>query len=148
MSSYRQILYHIVFCTKDRKQVLSENIRENLFRYIWGIVKSKGCVLYRINGMEDHIHLLSDLNPTLALSDYIRDIKRASSSWMKEQDVYCGFDGWADGYGAFTYAYRDKEMIMNYIRNQQIHHKKYSFIEEYKALLEEHHVVIDERYFP
>lgn len=148
MSSYRQILYHIVFCTKERKRTLPDSQREELYRYIWGIIKSKGCILYRINGMEDHIHILSDLNPTLSLSDYIRDIKRASSGWLKDSEKCQMFEGWADGYGAFTYAYRDKETILNYIKNQQIHHKKFSFEEEYRALLEEHHIVFDERFFP
>ena len=148
MSSYRQILYHIVFCTKDRKPTLEDSQKEDLYRYIWGVVKAKDCILYRINGMKDHIHILSDLNPELALSDYIRDIKRASSGWMKDNENFPVFDGWAAGYGAFTYAYRDKDMIMNYIRNQQGHHKKFSFEEEYRALLEEHHIAIDERYFP
>lgn len=148
MSSYKQILYHIVFSTKARKRTLCPDQSAELYRYIWGIVKSKDCILYRINGMEDHIHLLSDLNVSLSLADYIRDIKRASSGWMKDSDKFPFFDGWADGYAAFTYAYGDKDTVLNYIKNQQEHHKKFSFEEEYRAMLEEHHVQIDERYFP
>ena len=98
--------------------------------------------------MEDHIHILSDLHPSIALADFMRDIKTASSIWLKQQDNFSSFDGWADGYAALTYAWRDKDMIVNYIINQQEHHKKESFNDEYKRLLEEHEITIDDRYFP
>ena len=98
--------------------------------------------------MEEHIHILSDLHPSIALADYVRDIKTASSLWLKEQDNFPIFEGWADGYAALTYTWRDKEMIVNYIKNQQEHHKKVSFMDEYRRLLEEHGIVIDDKYFP
>ncbi len=147
MSSYKQILYHIVFCTKNREATLSLEHSEVLYRYIWGIIKQKDGILYRINGMEDHIHILSDLHPSVALADYVRDIKRATSGWLGTSEFFPYFRGWADGYGAFTYTWRDREMIINYIRNQRIHHKRFSFEEEYKKLLDEFEIEIDERYF-
>ena len=148
MSSYRQILYHIVFRTKDSKKTISLEHREELYKYIWGIITHKKGFLYRINGMEDHIHILSDLHPTLALSDYIRDIKTATSLWMKSGNKFPFFDGWADGYAALTYAYGDKDKVIGYIKNQQEHHKNVSFEEEYRNLLVEQGIMIDERYFP
>jgi REP element-mobilizing transposase RayT len=148
MSSYRQILYHIVFRTKNGEKTLSQEHIKDLYAYIMGIIKNKNCFLYRINGMEEHIHLLSDLHPSIALADYVRDIKTASSLWLKEQDNFPIFEGWADGYAALTYTWRDKEMIVNYIKNQQEHHKKVSFMDEYRRLLEEHGIVIDDKYFP
>ena len=148
MSSYRQIIYHIVFRTKYGNKTLPLEHSDELYKYIWGIIKSKGCVLYRINGMEDHIHILSDLHPTIALADYMRDIKTASSLWLKSKPEFSQFEGWADGYGAFTYASRDKEMIINYIRNQREHHKSNHYENELRLLLEEHNVEIDERFFP
>jgi len=148
MSSYRQILYHIIFRTKDsRKTIVPEHSRE-LYAYFMGIIKNKNCFLYRINGMEDHIHILCDLHPSIALADYLRDIKTASSIWLKETGKFSRFDGWADGYAALTYAWKDKEMIVNYIKNQQEHHKKESFKEELKRLLKEHGIEVDERFFP
>ena len=148
MSSYRQILYHIIFRTKNgNKTLFQEHIKE-LYAYIMGIIQNKNCFLYRINGMEEHIHFLSDLHPTIALADYMRDIKTASSLWLKENGNFPEFEGWADGYAALTYAWRDKDMIINYIKNQQEHHKKESFIDEYRRLLEEHGIKIDDRYFP
>lgn len=96
--------------------------------------------------MENHVHILSDLHPTIALSDFIKEIKTASNTWMKETGNYPRFTSWAEGYCALTYTYRDKMTIINYIKNQKEHHQKVTFEEEYRALLNEHCVVVDERY--
>ena len=146
MNSYRQILYHIVFCTYNREDTIPSDQQEPLFRYIWGIITKRKGVLYRINGMENHIHILSDLHPTIALADFIKEIKAASNLWMKETGRYPKFSSWSEGSCSLTYAYRDKEMIVNYIKNQKEHHKKISFEDEYRALLKEHGVKVDERY--
>ena len=148
MSSYRQIIYQIVFSTKYRQKTIVQEHSRELYAYIMGIIKDKNCFLYRINGVEDHIHILSDLHPSIALADYLRVIKASSSSWLKKSGKFPKFTGWADGYGAFTYAWRDKDMIDNYIKNQQQHHKKETFEEEYRRLLIEHGVDINELYFP
>jgi REP element-mobilizing transposase RayT len=148
MSSYRQIFYHLIFCTKDRAPVLPLAHCDALYRYLWGFVKNKNCVLYRVNGMEEHLHLLTDLHPSLALADFMRDMKTASALWMKRHPHFGAFQGWADGYGALTYAFRDKETVVNYIKNQRKHHKAVSFLDEYKKLLTEHGLAVDERYFP
>ena len=102
----------------------------------------------RINGMEDHIHILSDLPPTIALAAYVRDIKSNSSQWLKKNPKFPAFDGWADAYAALTYSWRDKDMVVEYIKNQREHHKRTDFITEYRTLLEEHGIEIDDRYFP
>jgi REP element-mobilizing transposase RayT len=146
MSSYRQIIYHIVFGTKYRKPVINPNHKKDLYKYIWGIIKNKKCMLYQINGVDDHIHILTDLHPNVALADFVKDIKVASSIWMKESGYFPGFVGWAEGYGAFTYAYRDKKMIIKYIKNQEEHHRKVSFRKEYVRFLKEFGVDYDERY--
>jgi putative transposase len=148
MTSYRQIIYHIIFRTKNSQQTLNLSYQEELYKYIWGIIKNKNGFLYRINGMEEHIHILSDLHPSIALADFVRDIKTASSIWLKKKTEFPKFDGWADGYAALTYAYRDKDTVIDYIKNQQEHHRKLSFEEEYRKLLEEHNIEIDERFFP
>ncbi|GHV58168.1 hypothetical protein FACS1894182_09250 [Bacteroidia bacterium] len=97
MNSYRQILYHIVFCTHNRENTIPREHQEFLYKYIWGIIKKRNSVLYRINGTENHIHILSDLHPTVALSDYIKEIKIASNRWMKESGRFPLFMGWAQG---------------------------------------------------
>jgi REP element-mobilizing transposase RayT len=119
---------------------------EELYKYIWGIIKNKNCVLYQINGTEDHIHILTDLHPSVCLADLVKDIKVASSIWMKESGHFAKFNGWAEGYGAFTYAQRDKEMIRRYISNQKEHHKKRSSRQEYIKFLREFGVDYDYRF--
>ena len=148
MSNYKQILYHIVFSTKKRTPSLTNHHRKDLYRYIWGIIKNKKAFLYRINGTTDHIHILSDLPTNLALADFIRDIKVASSIWMKQSGLFPYFNGWEVGYGAFTCDYRIKDRLIDYIKNQEKHHVKTSFQEEYSNLLKEYNVTVDGRFFP
>lgn len=146
MSSYKQIFYQIVFGTKNREATIAEAHCEDLYKYIWGIIKEKNCKLYRVNGIEDHIHIFSDLHPSISLADYVKDIKVASSIWMKETGYFPDFAGWQVGYGAFTYSIRDKDIIIEYVKNQKEHHKKKNFYDEYKRLLKENGIEFDEKY--
>ena len=146
MGSYRQIYYQIVFGTKYRKPTITPQYDNDLYRYIWGIIKNKKCKLYRINGIQDHIHIMSDLHSSICLADYVQDIKVASSIWMKETGKFPAFEGWQDGYGAFTYSIRERDMIINYIKKQKAHHKKENFYNEYKRLLTENGIEFDETY--
>ena len=146
MGTYRQIFYQIVFGTKYRKPTIAKPYDEELYKYISGIIKKKSCKLYRINGIEDHIHIISDLHPSVCLSDYVKDIKVASSLWMKECGKFPEFEGWQDGYGAFTYSIREKDMIINYIKNQKEHHRSEIFYDEFKRLLIENGIEFDEKY--
>ncbi|MCD8043584.1 MAG: IS200/IS605 family transposase [Tannerellaceae bacterium] len=144
--SYTQIIYHIILRTKNSRPTIQQKHAEELYRYIWGIIKNKKGTLYRINGIEDHIHLISDLHPTVALSDYVKDIKVASSVWMKESGLFPLFNGWGDGYCALTYSYNEKDVVINYVKNQQEHHKKETFREEIIRVFKEMGVEIDERF--
>jgi len=146
MSTYTQILYHIVFSTKDRVPALIAERREALFCYTWGILKNKECHLYRINGVEDHIHLLTSLHPTVCLSELVKDIKISTSKWMKGDGGLSAFTHWQDGYGAFTIAQGEKDAVIEYIKNQQEHHQKVSFRDELRALLVKYGVEFDEKY--
>ncbi len=146
MGSYRQIYYQIVFGTKNREAVIEEIHEEELYKYIWGIINNHKCHLYRINSMPDHVHIFTDVHPSVSLSDFVKDIKVASSIWMKESKKFPHFTGWQEGYGAFTYSIREKDMIINYIKNQKEHHKKESFFDEYKRLLIESGIEFDEKY--
>lgn len=144
--SYRQILYQIVFATKYRKPVITRGRDEELYQYIAGVIRKKKCVPYCINGIEDHIHILSDVHPTICLSDLIKDIKVSSSMWMKETRKFPAFEAWQISYGAFTYSIKEKNVVSNYIQRQKEHHKKEVFIDEFKRLLIENDVEFDERY--
>ena len=146
MSTHRQIFYQIVFGTKHRKPSITITNEKELYKYIYGIIENKRCRLYRINGMEDHIHILSDLHPSISLSNYVKDIKIASSIWMKESGEFPLFKSWQEGYAAFTYSIREKDMIIEYIKNQKAHHESETFYDEYKRLMIENGVEFDEKY--
>ena len=148
MGSYRQLLYHIVFRTKNSMLSINPEHADQLFSYIIGIIKNKNSHLYRINGTENHLHILTDLHPSFALADFMRELKVSTSVWMKERGLFPLFDGWADGYGSFTCSYMDLGDLIDYIKNQQEHHKKKSFDQEYRNLIMQSGIKIDERYFP
>jgi REP element-mobilizing transposase RayT len=145
MSTYRQILYHIVFSTKHRTPCLTTECRPELFAYTWGILRNKNCHLYRINGVDDHIHILTDLHPTIAIASLIKDIKVSTSTWIKQSGKFPSFRGWQTGYGAFTLAWRDLNDLIDYVKGQEEHHKTVSFIEEFRRLIEEAGLEFDER---
>ncbi|MES2588497.1 MAG: IS200/IS605 family transposase [Bacteroidota bacterium] len=112
MSTYTQIFYQIVFSTKFREKTLVKEQREQLYKFIWGLLKNKNCVLYQIGGIEDHIHILTHVHPNISLSSLVKDIKLASSDYIKKNNVFPNFSAWQNGYGAFTYSVREKEMLM------------------------------------
>jgi len=144
--AYTQILYQIVYSTKNRKPVMKEERQDELFKYLWGILKNKKCHVYIINGVENHIHIVTHLHPTVALSSLIKDMKIASSTWIKKENIFPDFNGWQDGYGAFTYSIKDKDRLIEYVKNQKEHHKKISFKEEFIELLKEHEIEFEEKY--
>ncbi len=146
MSTYTQILYQIVFGTKYHQKTLAADKRDELFGYIAGILKNKKCHLYRINGVEDHLHIVTHLHPSVALADLVKDIKLASSELIKNDKLFPNFGGWQDGYGAFTYSIEAKDRLIEYVKNQQEHHRVKSYREEVIELLKEHGVEYDERY--
>jgi putative transposase len=148
MSSYRQHLYHIVFTTKHNLDTIKQDHVNELYAYITGIIKNKNSHLYRINGIENHVHILTDIHPSIASADFVRDIKASSSFWIKNTILFPSFIGWEEGYGSFTCSYRDLNMLIEYIKNQQDHHKTVTFEDEYRRLLLEAGITPDERYFP
>ena len=146
MSTYTQILYQIVFSTKRRKPALLKENREALFKYIWGILKNKKCHLYRINGVEDHLHIVTHVHPTVAPAFLVKDIKIASSSYIKANDLFPDFDDWQVGYAAITYSWKEKDTLIEYVKNQEEHHKTKTYREELIELLREHGIEFDEKY--
>lgn len=146
MSTYTQILYQIVFSTKSRKPTLLKENRTELFKYIWGILKNKKCHLYRINGVEDHLHIVTHIHPTVALASLVKDIKLAASAHIKENNLFPDFRGWQEGYAAFTYSIDAKDNLIEYVKNQEAHHKTKTFKEELIALLLEHGIEFEEKY--
>ncbi len=139
-------MYQIVFGTRNRIPAITKDHKAELYKYISGILENKECHLYQINGVEDHIHILTHVHPTIALASLIKDIKVASSLFIKEKQLFPNFITWQEGYGAFTYTFRHKDMLINYIKNQEEHHRKVSFKEEFRSLLEENGIAFEEKY--
>jgi putative transposase len=146
MSTYTQIIYQIVFSTKDKEATLSKDNRSRLFEYMTGILLNSKCHVYCINGVEDHIHIISHLHPSVGLAWLVKDIKLASSAFIKEKNLFKNFIGWQVGYSAFTYSIKEKNNLIAYVKNQEEHHKKISYKDEYIKLLNEHEVEFDEKY--
>jgi len=145
--SYTQLMYHIVIRTKYSTPSIPNEHSEELYRYIWGFIKNKKSYLYRVNGMPDHIHILVGLHSTLSLADFVRDLKTSTNSWLKSNGNFPEFRAWGEKYGAFTVFYQGKEGIIEYIKNQRKHHQDESFTDEYRRLINESGIEIDEQYF-
>ena len=125
--------------------MIKEN-REKLFRYIWGILKNKKCVLYQVNGVEDHLHIFTHIHSSISVADLVRDIKKATNGYIKSKNLFPGFESWQVGYGELTYSIREKDMIINYVKKQESHHKTKSYIDELKQILKENGIEYDEKY--
>lgn len=143
MASFRQILLQIVIRTKYNLPALNTESSYDLYGYIAGIITNKKCKVYKINGVEDHIHIICDLHPSIALADLVKDIKVYSNFWIKKEGSFPLFKEWAIGYGAFSYSLEAKRNLVRYVENQKEHHRKVSFEAEYKYLLRKHGIEFD-----
>ncbi len=144
--TYTQIYIQLVFAPKFREALLQQNIRDRLNPFIGTVLKNKGHKPLIINGMPDHIHILFGLNPKQSISDLVADIKRSSSLFVNEQKFLPGKFLWQDGYGAFSYSGSHLDKVYKYIENQQIHHNKVKFKEEYLSFLKESEIAFKEEY--
>ena len=145
-NTYTQIHIHAVFAVQNRVCVIKSDWQDELYKYISGIVRKNNHKLLIINGMPDHIHMLFGLRPAQSLSDLMQDVKGNSSTWINEKGFVAGKFNWQEGYGAFSYAKSDLPKVIKYIENQQQHHKKKNFTDEYKSLLHEFGIDYDDRY--
>ena len=148
MSTYTQITYHLVFASKNRTPVFHKNYRRELYVYIHGILKNRNCHTFRINGVEDHLHILISLHPSISLANLIKEIKTGSSAWMKSRKGFEAFEHWQEGYGAFTHNRDERTRLIEYIVKQEEHHVKISFEDELRKLVEEAGLEFDARYLP
>jgi len=144
--SYVQLLIHAVVRTYRSENTLPTDDRVKfLYQEIAGIIKNNGGYLYRINSMSDHVHLLFSMPPIITLSDFMRAIKASSSKIIKTKEGFESFKAWGEGYAALSYSLGDKDMIVKYIINQQEHHRKVTFREEYLAFIKKMGLEFDER---
>ena len=126
-NTYSQIYLQVVFSVKRRQNLIQKHWREELYKYICGIVNGKDQKVYAIGGVEDHIHILISIKPNIALSDLVRDIKANSSKWINERGFVNGKFQWQEGFGAFSYAHAQLDNVIVYINNQEQHHRIKTF---------------------
>lgn len=145
-NTYTQIYIQVVFATSGRLSLIRGEYKEEIYRYITGIVRNDGHQLLAINGMPDHIHILLGVRPDMSLSDLVRDIKANSSRFINQRKLAGGKFGWQDGFGAFSYGRSQLNSVISYIRNQEKHHARRSFKDEYLSLLKKFAVEFDDRF--
>ena len=144
--SYTNLLYHIVFSTKDRRPIIAPEYESRLYDYIGGTIRGVGGISLELNGTTDHVHLLAKLRPDRALSDVLRDLKANASGWMHDVFPVLKDFSWQRGYGAFTVSQSNVEEVRRYILRQKEHHEKFSFRDEFIHFLKANGIEYDERY--
>jgi REP element-mobilizing transposase RayT len=145
-NTYTQLFIHVIFVVQGRLNLIPEMNKDELFKYITGTIKKKGHKVFVINGMRDHIHLLIGLDPQESLSSLVKEIKRCSSLFINDKKWMKGKFEWQSGYAAFTYSKSQISTVCKYIENQEAHHKRKTFREEYIEMLKKFEVKYDERY--
>jgi putative transposase len=145
--SLAQIYVHLVFSTKNRAPFLKEKaFRERLHAYLKGICFNQDCPALQVGGTEDHVHILCRLSKNLAIKDLVRELKRDSSSWVKEEQRGLADFHWQNGYGAFSVSPSHVEALKQYIQTQEEHHRQETFQDEFRRLLKKYGIEYDERY--
>ena len=126
--------YHIVFCTKAREMTIPKDRREDMYRFMWKEIKDLNCRLFRIGGIANHVHILIDLHPSVALADLMKNVKGRSSTWMGRTQGFLSFKGWASEYFASTVSPENRFAVADYIRGQEKHHYGVVFEDEIKDM--------------
>jgi putative transposase len=145
-NTYTQLYIHFVFAVKYRAAMLHTEWDERLRLYISAIVQNNDHKMLAINNMPDHLHFFVGLDPKQAISDLLRMVKKESSEWINEQQFIKNKFNWRDGYGAFSHSVSQVDQVVKYIHNQQEHHQKITFLDEYKKMLSDFKIEYDERY--
>jgi REP element-mobilizing transposase RayT len=143
---FTQMYVHLVFAVKYRDCALHKSIRNRIFEYMSGILSQQKHKSIIINGVSDHVHLLFGLNPSISVSDIVHDLKRNSSLFINNEKLCLGIFAWQEGYAGFTYSRSQLDDIYKYIENQEMHHKKKTFKEEYIEFLEKFEIEYDQRF--
>jgi REP element-mobilizing transposase RayT len=145
-NTFTQIHIHAVFAVQNRRSLIQKDWQERLYQYIVAIIQNHGHKALCIGGISDHIHILFGFRPTQSLSDLMQNVKRNSSEWINEEKFVSGKFSWQEGFGAFSYSKSQISRVIKYIENQEEHHKRKKFIEEYKKILNKFEIEYDERY--
>lgn len=144
--SYSQIHIQLIFTVQNRDCIIRKTWEEDLYKYLTGVIQNHNHKVLAINGMPDHVHILIGMRPTQSLSELMKNIKGSSSLWINKNKLVKGKFSWQEGYGAFSYSRSQVNRVIDYIKNQKEHHKKKSFIDEYREFLEEFVIDFNEQY--
>lgn len=144
--TFSQIYIQIVFAVRNRESLIRSSWEQELYRYITGIIQNKGQKMLQINGMPDHIHFLMGMKPSCCLSDLIREVKKSSTDFIRENNYIRSKFQWQDGYGAFSYSHSSLDGVIRYIQFQKEHHRNISFREEYTSLLNSFNIEFKDEY--
>ena len=145
-NTYTQVHLQFVFAPKYRASLIHSNWENDLYKYITGVVQKNGHKMISVNGMPDHVHILVGFRATQSIADFMQDVKAGSSKWINDNKYCNGRFEWQTGYGAFSYSKSQLPAVIRYIENQKEHHRKKTFLEEYKLFLEKFEVEFDIRY--
>ncbi|MBK7885313.1 MAG: IS200/IS605 family transposase [Chitinophagaceae bacterium] len=145
-NTYTQLYIQFVFAVKARETLIEKGWKNDLYKYITGIVQNNKSKMLAINGMPDHIHIFIGYKPNIALPDLVKDIKIASNLWINENKLTRQRFNWQEGYGAFSYSQSHIDKVCNYIKNQELHHARKTFKDEYAEFLKQFQVEYDEEY--
>ena len=145
-NTYTQIHIQAVFTVQNRDCAIKKTCKDELYKYITGIIQNHGHKVLAINGMPDHVHIFFGMRPNQSLSDLMQDIKGDSSKWINQKKLVQARFSWQEGYGAFSYSKSHVDSVIEYIKNQDIHHRRKTFIEEYHDFLVKFEVDYDERF--
>lgn len=145
-NTYTKLYIHIVFAVKYRQALIDRSWRDELYKYICGIVNGNKQKVYAIGGVADHIHILVSIHPNISISELVKDIKGCSSKWINEQQKSNTYFRWQEGFGAFSYAQSELDNVIRYINNQEAHHARQELREEYIHLLRTFDILFDEHF--
>ncbi len=145
-NTYTQIHIQTVFSVQGGNSIIKKSFKNELYKYITGIIQNNGHKVLAINGMPDHVHIFFGMRPTQSLSDLMQDVKGDSSKWINQRGFINGKFSWQEGYGGFSYSKSQVDNVIDYIKRQEIHHRRKTFTEEYIEFLEKFEVPYNERY--
>jgi putative transposase len=144
--SLARLQVHLVFSTKHRDRTITDTVRSTLHAYMATVLQRIDCPAELINSVEDHVHILFNQARTVAMSTVVEEVKKSSSKWIKTQGSEFANFSWQAGYGVFSVSESNAQMVRDYIAKQQEHHRRATFQDEYRLLLERHRIAFDERY--
>ena len=146
--SHTKLIYHLVFGTKNRKMTITQEYDRKLYAYMYGTMKNDKAHVHWIGGMPDHVHVVVEIPPVISVADFVKVLKRRSGVWLKEQPEFPDWEGWAEGYAAFSCSADDLSRVVDYAKRQKEHHCVSTFREEYIKFLQECGLDYDEQYLP